>query len=662
LATIAHKLSLPTFAALNTPYPERPEKDETVYARLSQRLDASIALKSSAWRRPSFLQQFATLRKQAVADPSQLPLIKRALRSGRLLEFSDASIAIAFAHIAAVLFAQKGIELRTTQLLAARGMLQGRLIEMATGEGKTFSAMLAAATAALAGIPVHVMTSNEYLATRDEASLRPVFAALGLASAVITHDMQTDERRENYEHPIVYCTSTEVIFDYLKDRLAGVGKTALNARLQRIATHNVAAKPILKGLCFALIDEADSILIDQASTPFILAAAVAKNDSKQAQVALQLASQLQKNSDYTLQISNKKAELSLTGQKKLERISEGMQGLWSCNTRFREELVCLAISALHCFEKDVDYVVAQDSIQIIDANSGRIAQGRQWSKGLHQLIEAKESVSASQEQRTIIQLTYQRFFPRYLMLGGMSGTLKESAHELRETYGLSIETVNPFTKSLRKNLPAQLYFEQRTLDRHLLHLIQSNHKSKRPILIGTDSVEDSLRVSQLLTEHRLAHKLLNAVKHAEEADIIRQAGYQEQITVTTNMAGRGTDITLGPGVSALGGLLVISCQSNSSNRIDRQLSGRCGRRGDPGSALTLLNVQRGLLGKAASRKIWAFLKPLASANGFLPVRLGEYLLRKCQFVSEKKAMKLRRAMMQSDAAIEKRLSFGGRKD
>jgi preprotein translocase subunit SecA len=662
LATIAHKLDRPSFAALNTPYPERPETDKTSYAKFSLRLDASLSLKSSTWRRKIFLKQFAQLRANTVARPSNLPGIKRALRSAKQLKFSDEPIARAFAHIAAVLFELKGIELRTTQLLAARGMLQGRLIEMATGEGKTYSAMLAAATAALAGVPVHVMTSNEYLAARDEASLRPVFAALGLVSGVITHDMQTDQRRENYKHPIVYCTSTEVIFDYLKDRLAGAGKTALSARLQQIAADSVAVKPILQGLCFALIDEADSILIDQASTPFILAAADAKNDAKQAQVALQLANQLHKPIDYTLKLSSRKAELSRAGQTNLERISTGLEGLWSRNTRYREELVCLALSALHCFEKGVDYVVAQDGIQIIDADTGRIAQGRQWSRGLHQLIEAKESVSATQEQRTIIQLTYQRFFPRYLMVGGMSGTLKESARELRETYGLCIESINPFTKSQRKNLPVRLYFKQNTLDSDLLSLIQRNHSAKRPILIGTDSVEDSLRVSQLLTKHKLAHNLLNAIEHAKEAEIIAQAGHQQQITVTTNMAGRGTDISLGPGVSELGGLLVVSCQSNSSSRIDRQLSGRCGRRGDPGSALTLLNVQRGLLGKTASAKTWACLEPLAGAKGFLPAWLGEFILRKSQFLSETKAMKQRLAMMQSDAAIEKRLSFGGRKD
>jgi preprotein translocase subunit SecA len=454
-----------------------------------------------------------------------------------------------------------------------------------------------------------------------------------------------------------------VIFDYLKDRLNGAGQPSLKARLDKVKAAQEQHQPVLRGLCFALIDEADSILIDEASTPFILAAAQNQKDEVSIfSTALTLAKALQVDSDYTLNPKKKSVEFTDSGRANLKTLSLPLDGLWKQNSRYREELVSKALAALLCFEKDIDYVVIDNTIHIVDENTGRIAEGRQWSAGLHQMIEIKEGVSATQGQRTIVQLTYQRFFPRYLMLAGMSGTLKESAKELRLTYGLAIEKIGLFTPSQRQQPPVQIFANQKFADKKFLQLVFENHLRGRPILIGTDSVEDSARVSQLLALNNFKHALLNAREHEKEATIVAQAGQLGKITVATNMAGRGTDIALGDGVKALGGLLVISCQSNSSARIDRQLSGRSARRGDPGCAVTLLNVKRGLLAKSLSDSLRNKLAFLTNEEGSLPGWLGNFIVRICQYRSEALAMQQRISMMKTDEAIENSLSFGGRKD
>jgi preprotein translocase subunit SecA len=676
LATTASRFD-ELFSALNTPYPERQiDPFKSSLTNVGEGLDSWVDTKKQRLGREKFTDAYLAFRRQCqthdqpafVSGPAftlEIDDVKRRLRKTTQLSFDEITMARAFALVATAVFIKTGLELRTTQVLAARTMLQGRLAEMATGEGKTYAAFLASATAGLAGIPVHLMTANEYLAVRDAESLAPIFGLLGLRCASIKQDMQRDERREIYRNDIVYCTASEVIFDYLKDRLEGGHRSTLQKRLERVTGSAKDHAPVLRGLCFALIDEADSILIDDASTPFILAAAHAPKEgpsNSPFHYALEIAAKFAPPEDFSIRLSSKRAELTEHGKNQLTKICASLPGLWSANSRYREELVELALAALHCFARDVDYVIVDDTIQIVDANTGRIAVGRHWSRGLHQLIEVKESLSQTQAQRTMIQLTYQRFFPRYLMLSGMSGTLRESATELRRTYGLHIDRIPPFIPSQRTNHAAQLYFDQKKLDEALLHLVRQGHERGQPILIGTDSVDESHRVSRFLKLHALSHSLLNAQEHALEALIIAKAGQSKHITVATNMAGRGTDITLGEGVKALGGLMVISCQCNGSRRIDRQLSGRSGRRGDPGSSRTLLNVQRGVLAKVIPQWAWAVLRAFKKKDGALPTWLGEYILRRYQTFFEGRAMRQRSSMMSNDEAIEKRLSFGGLKD
>jgi preprotein translocase subunit SecA len=665
LATIALNLEA-VFSALNTHYPERANAKLSAFSKIGLFVDQAVAVRQSQMSRGRFLADYTQAHKtQLPITPLAINNAKRLLRNGRATVFDDKTLAITFSLVAAALKSHTGLDLRPTQLLAARAMLNGRLVEMATGEGKTYAAALAAATAALAGIPVHVMTSNEYLAKRDAQNLEPIYALLNLTCTSIGGDMERDARRTAYQNDIVYCTATEVIFDYLRDRTESAEispqKNRLQQRLSHVTNRNVNDAPVLRGLCFALIDEADSILIDEASTPFILAAANKKaKGNYEFSTALEIAKKLELNVDFT--VHHKTIQLSDIGKIAIKLACESLPGLWSQNSRYREELVSLGLAATHCFKKDIDYVVKENDVHIVDANTGRIAEGRQWSRGLHQLMQAKEGVEQSDGQKTLIQLTYQRFFPRYLMLSGMSGTLTESEQELRRQYHLTIEKIAPFKTNQRVDKPALIFLDLQARDQHLIKEIGAAHAKEQPILIGTDSVKESNRISQLLTKERLLHSLLNATEHEKEAAIIEKAGELGSITVATNMAGRGTDIPL-PTLSATkGGLLVISCQANASRRIDRQLSGRSGRRGDPGCTLTLLSVQNGLLAQKVPKLVWKAISLKSPKDSAVPPWLGEFILRTCQSLHERKAAKSRLEMMKSDEAIEKRLSFGGRKD
>jgi preprotein translocase subunit SecA len=674
LATIALNIGA-VFSALNTHYPERKNFSASFFQKTGLQLDQWIDGKRHQRLRENFLTHYQTRRASFIkaritVDSEEFKTLiaqaKRLLRNKNTRYFDDIALTEAFNLVAAAIQANTGIELRTTQILAARAMLRCQLVEMATGEGKTYAAAIAAATAALAGIPVHVLTANEYLALRDAQNLAPIFATLGIQCTSISNDMERDARRVAYRKDIVYCTATEVIFDYLRDRTESAeispNKNQLQQRISHVGNNIEDQAPVLRGLCFALIDEADSILIDEASTPFILASANKKAEgNSEFSVALQTAKTLVQEKDFS--INNKKViHLTAVGKQTVQTASESLGGLWAKNTRYREELIHLALTALHCFKKDVDYVVKDDDVHIVDSNTGRIAEGRQWSRGLHQLIQAKEGVSQSDGQRTLIQLTYQRFFPRYLMLAGMSGTLQESASELRNVYSLPIERIEPFKKSQRIDRPAKLFFEQSTLDEALIAQTSQAHVKGQPILIGTDSVQASNRISRLLQAQGFKHCLLNATEHEKEAQIIEKAGELGAITVATNMAGRGTDIALSNEATRLGGLLVISNQANESKRIDRQLSGRSGRRGDPGCVVTLLNVKHGMLAKEVPMVVWKIAKLLRTSEQAVPNWLGEFILRKSQWLHELKASRKRAAMMRSDEAIEKRLSFGGRKD
>jgi preprotein translocase subunit SecA len=463
-------------------------------------------------------------------------------------------------------------------------MLDERLAEMATGEGKTLAAALAAAVAALARVPVHLITVNDYLARRDGEYLRAFYARLGLTTGIVTQQMDAAARRAAYACDVAYCTAKELVFDYLRDSMVrGRDAGSLQERIDAL----VAPRTVLRGLCMAIIDEADSVLLDEARVPFILSrAGEQQRRPEHFARALELAARLEQGRDFSLDAELRSAELTRTGREALAARAQGVDRLWAL-PRYREEAVSLALSALHLFHRDCDYLVRDGRVELIDATTGRTAPGRAWSRGLHQMIELKEGCRAGQVLETAAELTYQRFFSRYLRVCGMSGTLTEGRRELAQVYGLRVARVPLRTASLRSVLPTRVFADAAARWAYVVRRARELRDAGRAVLIGTDTVADSQGLSEAMREAGLEHVLLNARHDRAEAEVVAAAGAPGRITVATSMAGRGTDIALDPEVARRGGLHVILCQANASPRIDRQFLGRCARRGEPGSCETL---------------------------------------------------------------------------
>jgi preprotein translocase subunit SecA len=622
---------LPIPGILLGSYPERRHGKKSAQVAPAEALRRLLRRPAVAGRYQPFMDRVLALDADTgaldeTAIAGRLARIRAGLARERL---SDALVAEAFVVVRQVCARELGLDLHATQLLAARIMLDGQLAEMATGEGKTVAAGVCAATAALAGIPVHVMTANDYLVARDAEFLRPLYNALGLSVAAVTQPLEPDARRRAYDADIVYCTAGEVVFDYLRDGLVrGRVQTVLQQRVSTLSAPAMDRRTLLRGLCMAIVDEADSILIDEARVPLILSErATNEQERGYLEAALRVASELEAHVHFELRRAQMSAVLTDAGRALLD--DRAKERLWK-NRLHREETVCTALAALHLFEKDRHYLVRDNNVTIIDECTGRIAAGRVWSRGLHRLVELKESCNATGDMMTVAQITYQRFFQRYLSLAGMSGTLSEARGELAAVYGLRVVKVPLHRPDGRTVLPTRIYAERESLWEAVIAEAVDVSLRGQPVLVGTDSVVESEALSERFTRAGISHAVLNARQDAEEAHVIAEAGQAGRITVATNMAGRGTDIALGAGVADAGGLHVISCQHNASRRIDRQLLGRCARRGDPGSARTLLSADKPLIKRYVPRVLSRFLpavfdRPQWFVRAFatLPQRLEE---------------------------------------
>jgi len=559
-----------------------------------------------------------------------------------------------------IIYRELGVRPFDCQVITARIILDNRLAEMHTGEGKTLAIAMAAMSAAMAGVPVHVMTANDYLVARDADQLRSVCARLGLSVGAVITGMETDQRRAAYACDITYCTAKELVFDYLRDRiLPGQRQADLQQRVANLMNNGGNEKRVLRGLCLTIVDEADSILLDEAITPLILSREGKNNIAKiNYQQAMNIAKRLENPLHFILDDHSHQAELTRLGCSQVEQISQSWGGLWM-TSRFREGLVAQALAALHAYHRDRDYLVKDRAIHIVDATTGRIAAERQWSRGLHQLLELKEDCLASNELQAIAQITYQRFFPRYLQMGGTSATLYEARSELQLVYGLPVVRVPKRKPSRLTRLPLRLYFKPRYRWRAVVKRIIELRKQGRPILIGTDSVEDSEALARSLKSAHISYEILNARQDGEEARIVSNAGSLAQVTVTTNMAGRGTDIPLMDNVAKLGGLHVICCQHNGARRIDRQLRGRCARQGDPGSVETLLSLEDALLARYLSPRIIKWLQKTQDLSEPLPRWLAILLTTIPQRLEERRQRDTRARMRRSDRQMQQWLAIGG---
>ncbi len=458
------------------------------------------------------------------------------------------------------------------QVLGALALHDGNIAEMRTGEGKTLVATMAAYLNALAGTPVHVVTVNPYLAARDAAEMGIVYGALGLTTGCVLPNQRPDAKAAAYRCDVVYATNNELAFDYLRDNMA----PSLDRRAQG-------------PLAYAIVDEVDSILVDEARTPLIISAPEDEATDKYLKLKV-LADRLAENEDYKVDEKAKTALLTEKGIASLEKML-GVDNIFASAHYNDIHHVENALKARACYLRDVDYIVRGQDVMIVDEHTGRVLSGRRYSNGLHQALEAKEGVEVQRESRTLASVTFQNFFRLYRKLAGMTGTAKTEEEEFQKIYGLDVVVVDTNRPMVRQDKPDLIFKNAEGKSKYLVELIKKVHATGQPVLVGTVSVEKSERLSELLAREGVEHKVLNAKQDANEAEIVADAGRKGAVTIATNMAGRGTDIKIGDEVRALGGLMIIGTEKHETRRIDNQLRGRAGRQGDPGSSQFLVCPQ-----------------------------------------------------------------------
>lgn len=556
-------------------------------------------------------------------------------------------VARSFALVHSATARHLGIRHHREQLMGGLALLEGRLVEMATGEGKTVTAVLAAATMALARVPVHVITVNDYLAERDAAELEAVYQALGLSVGVVLHDHDATTRRRAYSASVTYVANKELGFDYLRDYLS---RTRSEREKRRRSGGPSDGQTVLKGLGYAIIDEADSALIDEARTPLIIARTGGEPGLDYA-AALRIAHDLTSGEHYQVDHGRRSTELADSGRTFLADRADAMPGLWR-HRRAREEIVEQALAAQHLYQRDRHYILRDDKVEIVDEYTGRVAEGRRWERGLHQLIEAKEGLMPTARDRTAARITYQSLFRRYVRLAGMSGTAAEHATEFVSVYGLEVVRIPTHRPVQRKCLGRALHRTAMARWDAVAKAASREAALGRPVLIGTRSVAASEAVAAALAGHGLPHTVLNARQDRDEANIVARAGQEGRITVATNMAGRGTDIRLGAGIAARGGLHVILTEFHESPRIDRQLIGRCARQGEPGSWEAIVSLEDELF--------HSFVPRLRHALSGLPRGLALAGLRRvAQTMAEAQHGRDRRSLLAVERTSRRKLALVG---
>ncbi|HEV8605879.1 MAG TPA: hypothetical protein VGQ99_10960 [Tepidisphaeraceae bacterium] len=532
------------------------------------------------------------------------------------------------------------------QIMGALAMCEGYVTEMATGEGKTITASLAASIWGWGGKPVHIITVNDYLVGRDAEEMGPTYRAMGLRVGHITHETTPDERIDHYRRDVVYCTQKELVADFLRDQIAlGTLRSSAQTSVTMLRGLN-AGRLMVPGLFRVIVDEADSVLIDEAVTPLIISNS--PDDEPNAdryRKADELAQQMRPGRDFKIDWTVRQVDLTPTGEERLEELS-GADGFWRGKRR-REELVTQALTARNCFIRDEQYLVDDEGkVAIIDEFTGRVMADRSWRHGLHQAIEVKETVKVTADKENLARMSFQRFFRQYPILSGMTGTAWEAAGEIWQIYRRPLVRIPTNKPCIRIHLPVRMFDTMDEKWAAVAQRVAELHKNGNPVLVGTRSVLASEEVSRRLTSLKLPHRVLNATQTAQEASIVAEAGQRGQITVATNMAGRGTDIKLARGVAELGGLHVIATEPHGSGRVDRQLFGRAARQGDPGCAQMFTSAEDDLFIRHGKniRKAWRLIGK-------------QRLINFCQWRAEQIARFNRRQVLRSDDWADESLPF-----
>ena len=534
---------------------------------------------------------------QALADeelPQRLAVYREQVQNGE--KDLDAVLPEVFALVREASTRVLGMRHYDVQLLGAMALHNGKIAEMKTGEGKTLVATLAVILNSLEGKGVHVVTVNDYLAKRDAEWMGRLYNFLGLSVGVIVAGLSDEQRKEAYGADITYGTNNEFGFDYLRDNMKFY-----------------AEQLVQRGHHYAIVDEVDSILIDEARTPLIISGASDESTDLYQKVD-EVVRTLEREKHYTVDEKGKTASLTDEGVLYVEE-QLGIENLYDTANITAQHHVLQSLKAHTVFRRDVDYIVKDDQVVIVDEFTGRLMAGRRFSDGLHQALEAKEHVTVAAENQTLASITFQNYFRMYDKLSGMTGTADTEAVEFAQIYGLEVSTIPPNRPMVRKDMPDLIYRTRREKMQAIIQAIKELHATGQPVLVGTISIETSELISQLLKREGVPHSVLNAKHHAQEAEIVAQAGQAGKVTIATNMAGRGTDIKLGEGVVELGGLHILGTERHESRRIDNQLRGRSGRQGDPGSSRFYLSLEDDLMRLFGSDRLSGLMQKLGMQEG-----------------------------------------------
>lgn len=620
----------------------------------------------SAGKNNEFINQVNLREKQLKTFPNEFLIKRMKEKRKRILVkgFAPEFISECFAIIREMTSRVLGLRHYDVQVMGGWVLLNGKVAEMETGEGKTLTATLPACTMALTGMPVHIITVNDYLAKRDAEQMKPLYEAFGFSVGLIQQGMSAEERKKEYACDITYCTNKELIFDYLKDRITiGNQSGYIKLKMENIFSEDSRLDNlILRGLCFAIVDEADSVLVDEARVPAIISSATKDSAEEESIIkAYEIAMMLDKETDYKITVEKHLVEFTEQGLEHLSVLTEKLTGIWK-RKKWREEMVRQALTAKYTYFIDKNYIVRDEKVQIVDEYTGRAMPDRSWERGLHQMIELKESIPVTSQKEPVARMSYQRFYRRYLRLSGMTGTAKEISNELSKVYSLDVVRIPTNRQSKRKFQSCYILDSSEKKWECIVNKIIELNKKGCPILVGTRTVEASEHLSELLTQNKLTHKVLNARQDKEEADIILAAGQKGQITVATNMAGRGTDIGINKEVIDKGGLHVIATERNESARIDRQLYGRCARQGDPGSCMDILSLQDEIIKIHVPSMILEFTAMLLKEKNKYGLILGSLLFRFAQKRAEWMFSRIRMDLLKRDQKLSDFLAFAGYKE
>lgn len=650
----------------------RPQKDDVHSSTLDQwwhRWQEKIlsSKKIRTIKLKTFTEQVEKYDK-FYSEISEEDLIKRRIELQRELirgGFTEPVVAECFALIREVSGRVLGMRHFSVQVMGGYAMVRGMIAEMETGEGKTLTATLTAATVALAGVPVHVISVNDYLTQRDADTMRPLYEALGLTVGCVNQDVEHDDRPEQYSKNIIYCTNKDVTFDYLRDRIAlGQKDSSLCLYAEHLYGDGSRLQELrIPGLHFAIIDEADSILIDEARTPLIISATTeaVPEDIALFEESVKLSKEVDIDEHFTVNLRQHKVSLTESGSERLLLLCKTLGPEWASRLR-REEMVTSALIAEHLYHCDEHYLVRDGKIMIIDEYTGRVMPDRSWEYGLHQLIELKEDCELTPPRETLAKMSYQRFFSRYLFLSGMTGTAEEVRDELWSVYSLRSARIPTRQQSKRKHLETQIFSTKQHKVAAVTSRVRELYGEGRAILIGTASVASSESLSEAFDEAGLSHQILNAKQDGDEAELVECAGKSGQITIATSMAGRGTDIKLQAEVKECGGLFVLIVEKNDAARIDRQLAGRCARQGDPGSVEYMLSLEDNLVDGRRGGWRGKLAKQILHKKWFIAQFCGKWTINWAQKRVEALHYQMRRDLLKMDQQQGELLSFSGRRE